>query len=108
MEIRKINGGPRSLCVWLTDGRSLFSDYGHRLFQASGKGAAALTFARGRQGGTVAGEIGITYDESLTFKRRTLGFACAPDVLFVFAVAIKTFFITSTSLFHHERKPFLS
>ena len=72
----------------MTDGRSLFSDYGHRLFQASGKRVAALTFARGRQGAGVVKEIGIIDDEPLVFRGQTWGFARASGVLFAFAVAI--------------------
>ena len=69
---------------------------------------AALTFARGRQGAGVVKEIGIIDDEPLVFMGQTWGFARASGVLFAFSAAIKTFFITSAHLFHHERKPFLS
>ena len=67
-----------------------------------------LTFARGRQGAGVVKEIGIIDDGPLVFMGQTWGFARASGVLFAFAVAIKTFFITSVHLFYHERKPFLS
>ncbi|WP_298948770.1 hypothetical protein [uncultured Alloprevotella sp.] len=69
---------------------------------------ATLTFAPGRQGAGVIKEIGIFDDEPLVFMGQTWGFARASGVLFAFAVAIKTFFITSAHLFYHERKPFLS
>ena len=77
-------------------------------FSLPTRGVAALTFARGRQGRHVIKEIGIFGDEPLVFMGQTWGFARASGVLFAFAVAIKTFFITSAHLFHHERKPFLS
>ena len=67
-----------------------------------------LTFACGRRGRHVIKEIGIFDDEPLVFMGQTWGFVRASGVLFAFAIAIKTFFITSVHLFHHERKPFLS
>ena len=67
-----------------------------------------LTFARGRRGRHVIKEIEIFDDEPLVFMGQTWGFARASGVLFAFAVAIKTFFITSVSCFYRERKGVLS
>ena len=67
-----------------------------------------LTFARGRRGRHMIKGIGIFDDEPLVFMGQTWGFVRASGVLFAFAVAIKTFFITSVSLFYREMKPFSS